>query len=223
MKDIDNNAYFQKKVLVLNVFLTFVIVVLHSSPLNRIGIDNEVDYPFVHGVAIFGHIGVPMFYFISAILFYKDLNFGRIGEKLKRRVRSLLIPFLLWNTLFVAIYWSITHVSFTSSMMNMPAVPSDFSSLIAAVIDSKYTPLWFVKDLMIYCCLSPLFMALLNNKQVYMISVLGIIAYNIFGNVSYESIFHWMPVYMVGAYCGHFELYRITPPRNVKKYQQCAV
>lgn len=210
-------TYFYRKVLVLNVFLTFVIVLLHSQPLNRIGVNNVTDYLFVHGVGVFAQLGVPMFFFISSLLFYKGLTTKDIGMKLQRRCKTLLVPYILWNILFVAIHWIMTHVSAISSMMNMQAVPSDIWGLTLSVIDSKYTPLWFVKNLMIYCCLAPVLLLLLRNKLIFSVCVLGSIAYNMLVEVRYESIWHWMSIYMIGAFVGYYGLYRITPPRNVKK------
>lgn len=216
-------TYFFRKVLVLNVFLTFVIVLLHSQPLNRIGINNESDFLFVHGVGIFAQLGVPMFFFISSLLFYKELNMNDIGKKLRRRCKTLLVPYLLWNIFFVAIHWILTHVSAISSMMNMPAVPSDFCGLSLSVIDSKYTPLWFVKNLMIYCCMSPILLLLLRNKFLYSICILVSIAYNILVEVRYESLWHWIPIYMIGAIIGYYGLYKITPENAKKTLTACCI
>lgn len=50
------------------------------------------------------HVCVPTFYFISGYLFFKGLeswNSARYKEKLKRRVKTLLIPFLIWNTICI--------------------------------------------------------------------------------------------------------------------------
>lgn len=46
------NTYFHNKVLILNIALTFVIVMLHSKPLNRIEINNEGDYALIHAVVV---------------------------------------------------------------------------------------------------------------------------------------------------------------------------
>lgn len=65
--------YFHNKVLILNIALTFFIVMLHSKPLKRIGISNDGDYALIHAVVVFAQVGVPMFFFISAMLFYKSI------------------------------------------------------------------------------------------------------------------------------------------------------
>ena len=87
----ESSNYFHNKVLILNIALTFVIVMLHSKPLNRIGINNEGDYALIHAVVVFAQVGVPMFFFISALLFYNNLDFIMIKNKLKRRLRTLVM------------------------------------------------------------------------------------------------------------------------------------
>ncbi len=90
----ESSNYFHNKVLILNIALTFVIVMLHSKPLNRIGINNEGDYALIHAVVVFAQVGVPMFFFISAMLFYKSISaMSKIKDKLRNRIRSLVIPY----------------------------------------------------------------------------------------------------------------------------------
>ena len=50
------------------------------------------------------HVCVPTFYFISGYLFFKGLetwNVEKFMQKLKRRVKTLLVPFLIWNTISI--------------------------------------------------------------------------------------------------------------------------
>ena len=159
------NTYFHNKVLILNIILTFIIVLLHSQPLNRIGISTDDNYTLVHGVGVFAQVGVPMFFFISAMLFYKSISaMSKIKDKLRNRIRSLVIPYILWNVIFVGIYWAMTHISFIASMMNMPLVPSDVAGILLSKINSKYTVLWFVKDLIVFCLMSPVFYVMLKRR-----------------------------------------------------------
>lgn len=214
----ESSNYFHNKVLILNIALTFVIVMLHSKPLNRIGINNEGDYALIHAVVVFAQIGVPMFFFISAMLFYKSLSsMSKIKDKLMTRIRSLVIPYILWNIIFVAIYWTMTHISFIASMMNMPPVPSDIAGIMLSIINSKYTVLWFVKDLIVFSLMSPVFYVMLKSKIIMVVSICGLVFLNMSYSMEYESIWHWLPVYLLGAYVGYNKLYKITPS---EKYQR---
>lgn len=214
----ESSNYFHNKVLILNIALTFVIFMLHSKPLNRIGINNEGDYALIHAVVVFAQIGVPMFFFISAMLFYKSLSsMSKIKDKLMTRIRSLVIPYILWNIIFVAIYWTMTHISFIASMMNMPPVPSDIAGIMLSIINSKYTVLWFVKDLIVFSLMSPVFYVMLKSKIIMVVSICGLVFLNMSYSMEYESIWHWLPVYLLGAYVGYNKLYKITPS---EKYQR---
>lgn len=212
------NTYFHNKVLILNIILTFIIVLLHSQPLNRIGISTDDNYPLVYGVGVFAQVGVPMFFFISAMLFYKSISaMSKIKDKLRNRIRSLVIPYILWNVIFVGIYWAMTHIPFIASMMNMLPVPSDVAGILLSIINSKYTVLWFVKDLIVFCLMSPVFYVMLKSKVVMIVGILGLVVLNMSYSMEYESIWHWLPVYLLGAYVGYNKLYMITPPLKIIK------
>lgn len=216
----ESSNYFHNKVLILNIALTFVIVMLHSKPLNRIGINNEGDYALIHALVVFAQVGVPMFFFISAMLFYKSISaMSKIKDKLRNRIRSLVIPYILWNIIFVGIYWVMTHISFVASMMNMPPVPSDVAGILLSIINSKYTVLWFVKDLIVFCLMSPVFYVMLKSKVIMIVGILGLVFLNMSYSMEYENIWHCLPVYLLGAYIGYNKLYMITPPAK-KKYQR---
>ena len=52
------------------------------------------------------HVCVPTFYFISGFLFFKGLEIwdnSLYVAKIKRRVKSLLLPYLIWNTIYIII------------------------------------------------------------------------------------------------------------------------
>lgn len=212
------NIYFHNKVILLNIALTFIIVVLHSNPLNRIGIDYSNSYLLVHSIEVFAQIGVPMFFFISAMLFYKSISaMSTIKDKLKNRIKSLVIPYLLWNIIFVAIYGIMTHIPFIASMMNMPPVPSDVAGICLSILNSKYTVLWFVKDLIVFCLISPVFYVMLKSKIIMVVSICGLVFLNMSYSMEYESIWHWLPVYLLGAYIGYNKLYMIPPTENYQR------
>lgn len=199
-------SYFSKKVTFLNVFLTFVIVVLHAKTPERWGIPLDMNNPFIYMVYVFTQIGVPMFFFISGLLFYRNCKFDDVERKLKSRVYSLLIPYVLWNTLFVGVFFILTHIPFIHNKMNMGDVLNDPLEIIHAILNARYTVLWFVKDLMIFCCLSAgIYLALKNKVIALSVLILSVIN-TLFENYGYENIFTWFPMYFSGAIIGKFYL-----------------
>jgi len=50
------------------------------------------------------HIAVPTFFVISGFLFFKGLerwNWDIYKGKMRKRIYTLLIPYLIWNTIFI--------------------------------------------------------------------------------------------------------------------------
>ena len=101
--------FFERKITLFNIFLTFMIVLLHAKTPERWGYEWGVDIATTFGFIYWTHevtqIGVPTFFFLSGLLFYCKCNFCDIERKLNSRIKSLLVPYLIWNSIFVLIYY----------------------------------------------------------------------------------------------------------------------
>ena len=49
------------------------------------------------------------------------------------------------------------------------------------------------------------------------VSICGVVFLNMSYSMEYESFWHWLPVYLLGAYIGYNKLYMITPPENYQR------
>ena len=142
--------------------MAVLVVLCHCKTLFGIG---GGAAPTGQGVQVFlaevlPHIAVPTFVFFSGYLFFYKTAFSLkvYGEKLRRRAKSLLLPYVIWCTVgFVLAVlqgqcaWSIRNFVFgfwdTTAWMELPshihaAFPADM-------------PLWFVRDLMVMTLLTP--------------------------------------------------------------------
>ena len=91
------------------------VVLIHSfgKPFDYEALDfyhlSGMDYYNLFRVSIsqvLTHVCVPTFYFISGHLFFNGLEFWdktRWIKKVKRRIKTLLVPFLIWNTISIII------------------------------------------------------------------------------------------------------------------------
>ncbi len=123
-------------------------------------------------------ICVPLFFVMSGFLFFRSGTLGRksLLEKWRRRVHTLLVPYLIWNTLgllcmllkkapLLAGYfpqYSDFHISFGTLMSGYVAVgdyPYDFV-------------LWFIRDLMVCVALAPLLWRFLRSTRFAGVCVL---------------------------------------------------
>ena len=107
-------------------------------------------------------IAVPCFFFFSGYLFYNHLpgntfNVAWVKRKWERRVRTLVIPYVLWNLLNVTAVVLITilfqklGISVTSNQM--PTVEK--GPLFWFVKGPINFPLWYLRDLIVLSILAP--------------------------------------------------------------------
>lgn len=118
---------------------------------------------------------VPLFFLFSGLLLFQDreINKAIVLSKYKSRYYSLLIPFLIWNILALAVYGTYRRqiIPFIQSLFSgAPLAASGFS--LNSIVDSlgqfyiapiNY-PLWFIRDLIILVIISPLLHFLLKKS-----------------------------------------------------------
>lgn len=101
---------------------------------------------------IVGRITVPLFFVISGYLFFQkyDGSWEDYKKKLKNRIHSLLIPYILWNLLAFIFYWIIGktdpsqfYQSFWSVGYHGGHSPAD-------------GPLWFLRTLILILPIVPI-------------------------------------------------------------------
>ena len=112
-------------------------------------------------------IAVPMFFFISGYYaFYKkDWSQRSIWMvELKKRVKTLLIPYLLWNSIYLVILLAKTQVGlrFGFSASDPFYITSVTQLLSYYWWDVIVYPLWYIRDLMVLCALGPILYQLLT-------------------------------------------------------------
>ena len=129
-------------------------------------------------------LAVPCFFFISGFLFFNKLHEWSWSEwrrKIKGRVKSLLIPYLLWNIIALICFWGHDIFAGNSASLiqqyhNYGGIRLFWSTNGGIPIGSSAFPidgpLWFVRDLIYYILLTPLIYLFLKWTKIF--GVLGI-------------------------------------------------
>lgn len=195
--------YFRNKITFLNVCLTIMIVILHAKSPERFGLHVE-EYPFIYGITMLCWTATPLFFFISSLLFFKGCTFDDLERKYRSRIKSLLVPYLLWNTIFVSFFWIMSHVSFLSNKMNIGDILNSPIDIIIAILNSHHTDLWFVWNLMCYTLLAPVLLLCFTNKRLSIILLITSIVSALYIEPEYKELLRWFPVYLMGAMSGYY-------------------
>lgn len=128
----------------------------------------------------FGEVAIPLFFVISGYLFFINVkDFGRkeYKSKLSKRVRTLLIPYICWNTLFILFVATLQMIH--PEWMGDKKIVTEFT-----LIDWKNAywelsqgliPLWYVRDLMIISLFTPVIHYCIKKTGIMLPIVLGVL------------------------------------------------
>lgn len=178
-----NNGTISSRIEILRFPLIIGIVFIHNYTSTirmvqgSIGVehssawDDFVRFFISQGVA---RVAVPLFFLVSGYLFFLgQWSWSKYAGKLKRRVNTLLIPFLFWNLATWAIYTAGRRIPQTRMYFEggvwPPAGQVSFLGYIGALfgISARYPidyQFWFIRDLIALVVLAPVIYFLLRGK-----------------------------------------------------------
>lgn len=111
-----------------------------------------------------GQIAVPGFFMVSSCLFYRSFNWSKLTSKWKSRIRTILIPYFLWNFLYYAGYGAATRLTAIHNLIGKPPVPFNLESLVNALVNYGYNPVfWYLYQLILLIVLAPLIYPVFRN------------------------------------------------------------
>lgn len=175
--------------------LCVAIVMVHSN----ISIYNEsaAQNPIVNLFSNFFIIkicfsAVALFFFISGYLFFHEGEFNRqfFKKKIHNRIYSLLIPYMLWNAICLAIVFLIQQFISNFNLLIHKQISdfiiSDFFLVfwnlqeISGISSDQMGPLvgqfWFIQCLLVYSLLAPMIYVCIKRLGILFIVILGILS-----------------------------------------------
>ena len=189
--------------------LTLGIIFIHFDLIEHVftyhgvqyGLDRPLWYVFIINFfsEVLPQIGVPLFFIISGYLFFHGVDFnGNVWQqKLRKRARTLLVPYLLWNLVAILIHAfylipglfpnagqeqiCITPLRlFHTFFANFPnqgifVMPADSAVTVGGFPYPVNLPMWYVRDLMVMVLLSPVVFWLIQRLGKYIVILLGIV------------------------------------------------
>lgn len=164
---------------------------------------------------------VPLFFILAGYFYFYNIdhfNKDVFYEKTRKRVKSLLIPYLIWCVM--PIVWPIFR-----KIVGMIIHHHGPKQLLALIYNSNWTfqtlfwddgsgmpfnfPLWFLRDLMFICLLTPLIHYVITKANLKGVGVTIIICLCL-GQmpVTILNFFSCMPYFIIGAY---ISIKRLSP------------
>lgn len=122
-------------------------------------------------------VAVPMFFIMSGYLFFANVeewNLKVYKTKLLRRIKTLLIPYLIWN-LLMAIKLKTFSWSIFWSFWCPAGIQTDWFGQEQLMTAPANMPLWFLRDLMVVSLLTPIIYIFVRRLGWWFLSILTII------------------------------------------------
>lgn len=119
---------------------------------------------------------VPVFFIISGYLFFSNVGEWSMAvykQKLRRRVRTLLLPYLFWN-LLMAVKLRTADLSVLWVFWHQAGRQVDWLGIENVMTAPADLPLWFLRDLMVVTLLSPVVHFALRRVGAWLLVVLTV-------------------------------------------------
>lgn len=204
------NKELSNKIIVLMLVFTIWMVIYHSNfiPVEYSNkLDKNLYTVFFRLIYGYGYIVMKFFFQTSSFLLYYNINDGNCKAKMKRRLQSLLIPYILWN--FIALVMNMLSHGF------IPSLSSIFDGFTFEPFDG---PLWYVLAIYLLSLLAPLVLKLKKSNTHILLGIL-LFCYFIFllmefANTYIIELFRYgyyfsrlityLPAYILGMLLGLF-------------------
>lgn len=146
-----------------------------------------------------------MLSFISGYLFFLNVNNENFREKIKekilKRIDSVLVPLLVWNSILFLVSNIIKSlvVRNTNLLIIEPPASITISNFLYSFIHPPFG-LWFFQNLVIFFLLSPLVYIIFRDKRItylFLVCFIVISIFDLFPSFLYKK---FVFSYLLGAY-----------------------
>lgn len=163
---------------------------------------------------------VPLFFLFSGYLFFNsDFSIPVYINKLRKRVRTILIPYILWNLIVFGLLLLSQIVFTTSELTARLETPIQFLNIFWT-FRSGYpmcAQFWFLRDLMMMFLISPiLYVAIKNLRLCFIGLLLSCWIFDIWYDVAGFSL-KAVLFFSIGAYFGIFKINFVVKSLNYLK------
>lgn len=166
------SQYNRSKITILNSVLIMMVLYIHSYYLEGEKYGFTLALQRFIGASAFCGTANRLFFFLSGLLFFNGIT--QIKDcltKIRKRVRSLLIPYLIWNVVFVLWYVALNCIPGVKGFINSNILghfeTTIWESLCFLWIAPASFPLWFLRDLMVMVGLSPIIYLFIKYLKIY--------------------------------------------------------
>ena len=201
--------YLSRKISILSFIAIVMVIYIHSYYLEA----ELLPLPsFVQKIgACVTFPSVPLFYAISGFLFFNGVShWKQCLPKMKKRISTLVIPYLISNIVFVLWYVALAIIPgcskyVNSDMLGSLSLAKPVSTLMFLFVKPAAFQLWFLRDLIVFVAFSPLiYIVIKHTKWVALVLTILLTGW---------ATRLWLSTFVLGGvlaihYSNHIEIFR---------------
>lgn len=203
---VTKNIVFDSRFLSAAFFVCSIMVIgIHSYNIPSVKINTLTCYIesfLCHGIFI---AAVPVFFFFSGYLFFRNIStINDVFKKMKTRVKSVLMPFLVWSSIYFVVF---SIASFTPFFSNEGVSFAPLDILKGIVFYRFCFPLWYMYQLVMFVLLTPLINMLLKKRYLSLGFLIILTIVSIFIKSSFDvEIFprNERSLFQINFFCYYF-------------------
>lgn len=154
------DSYNSQKIKILSFWMIVMVVYIHSYYLEA----ESMALPnFVQRLGgSITSVAVPLFYAISGFLFFNGIQqVEQCWPKINKRVSTLLVPYVIWNIIFVLWYVVLAYtpgvsVFVNSDMLSDLSLSHPIDAFNYLFIKPAGFQMWFLRDLILFIICTPI-------------------------------------------------------------------
>ncbi|MBR1431519.1 acyltransferase [Ruminococcus sp.] len=230
--------YYWKKKTIVSFVLALLVVFIHTSAAAQyiLQLPDEAGKDIVRFFAniwtnTVSRVAVPLFFVISGATFFRDYKPEMYNKKLLSRVKTLLIPYLLWNTLVMCFLLLCAYTPVYKLFVGRDRFLLTLPNVINGIFFYKGNGVfWFVYNLIIYVVLTPLFDLLTSKKWLAYISLMIALVLPLFADEAFSFVrmsSGSVVFYLIGCVIGKYRFSefsaKFSKPARIAGVFICAV
>lgn len=202
----EDDKFFENKIRTVNGIMCVLVVFLHSYNIERYSNLSLEITPLVESFVSFtvGNVAVPTFFLMSAILFFQNFNLSKTWTKYRSRISSVLIPYILWNIIYLIVFLILVNFPLSRQFMDTKEIFMNIQTLIDSVLFYQYNGVyWFMYQLILFILISPLVYLIMKPRySILVVPVLLVMSHLIpyippySKGIMVNSLVYWV----LGAY-----------------------
>lgn len=213
-------GFFEKKIKISYLLSVLVLMIHASTIVNYPGASEWVRVFSIFFQRVITPVAVPLFFVISGAMYFRDYEPQKYVSKTKKRVMTLMVPFLLWNT--INMLFNIVATLWFSEYF-IGRIPFEFTpwSFFVSIFHYEHNlPFWFVFALIIFSLCAPVFDLLLRRIWIGVGVIVALAVLAGFGIGIPEPFFFdrtSIVYYMTGALIGRYFFKWFSTKHSVKQ------